>query len=385
MKILFLTRKDITYPHKWWAEVVAHNYAKELVSMWHEVYRVGSWYKWASKYDTVDWINIIRIYSLKTIYFLARKWYLLEWRNHNFDIIIDMAQWIPLLSPLYVTSTPIIFFIHHIWEKERKFEFPFWIWTMFRIMFEMILKLYKKRPTITISQSTRLELAEKYNYNIDNIHVIEDTIDFTPISDIKFENKEKYITFVWRISPIKQVEHVIEIFSKFSRNNPEYNLKIIWKAKSEDYAKKLHKLANKLDVGEKVEFLWWVSMDTRNEILKKTRFCLFTSMKEWYWLVWIEANALGTPVIWYKVPWLVDSIKHWINWYLVSPDDIDAALVILEENVNNMIYEKIAISSLKHAHSLPSRSDNAIKFSNIISLYTNKNNNEILNNTNNQK
>lgn len=385
MKILLLTRKDISYPHKWWAEVVAYNYAKELVSMWHDVYWVWSWYKWAAKEEIIDWINIIRIFSLKTIYFLARHRYISKWKKYNFDIIIDMAQWIPLLSPFYVKNTPIIFFIHHIWEKERKFEFPFWIWTIFRIMFEMILKLYKNYPTITISQSTKSELAEKYNYNKDNIHVIEDTIDFDPIEDIEFDAKEKQITYVWRISPIKQVEHIIKIFSEFSKNNPEYKLKIIWKAKSLKYEKTLRDLSETLNSSNKIQFLGWVSMEERNETLRKSRFCLFTSMKEWYWLVWIEANALWTPVIWYKVPWLVDSIKHWVNWYLVESWDIDAALAVLEENVDNLIYEKIARSSLKHAHWLPSWWDNARKFTTILSLYTKNKQNENINNINNKK
>lgn len=369
MKILLLTRKDISYPHKGGAEVVAHNYAKELVAMWHEVHWVWSWYDWASKYDVIDWINIIRIYSLKTIYFMAWRWYLTEWKNMDFDIVIDMAQWIPLMSPFYIKKTPIIFFIHHIWDKERKFEFPLWIWMAFKFMFTMILKLYNKYPTITISDSTKQELINDHGYHPDHTHVIEDTIDFEPIDRIKFDEKQKYITFVGRLSPIKQVEHVIKIFSEFHHTNTDYRLKIIWKAKSPEYERTLRDLAETLNMTNHIDFMWWVSMETRNTILMQTRFCLFTSMKEWYWLVWIEANALWTPVIWYRVPWLVDSIKPGINWHLIESGSIDAALMILEQHVDNLIYEKLAQSSLQHARSLPHWSDNAVMFSSILSTY----------------
>jgi hypothetical protein len=54
---------------------------------------------------------------------------------------------------------------------------------------------------------------------------------------------------------------------------------------------------------------------------------------------------------------------------LIESGSIDAALMILEQHVDNLIYEKLAQSSLQHARSLPHWSDNAVMFSSILSTY----------------
>jgi hypothetical protein len=42
----------------------------------------------------------------------------------KYDIIIDEAGGLPLLSPLYEKKTPIVFFSHHVGDKERDYSYP---------------------------------------------------------------------------------------------------------------------------------------------------------------------------------------------------------------------------------------------------------------------
>jgi glycosyltransferase involved in cell wall biosynthesis len=63
------------------------------------------------------------------------------------------------------------------------------------------------------------------------------------------------------------------------------------------------------------------SMSARAENLAKAKVLLVPSVKEWYGLVVLEANAFNTPVIGYDVPWLRDSIEDWKNWWLVKDGD----------------------------------------------------------------
>ena len=111
--ILFLTWKDIKHPRKWWAEVVMLEYAKRLVNDWNKVTWFASGFKWWEKEEVIEGIQIIRKYSINTIYFFAWNWYRKFRKENKVDIVIDEAWWIPLLSPLYEKEIPIYFFIHH--------------------------------------------------------------------------------------------------------------------------------------------------------------------------------------------------------------------------------------------------------------------------------
>jgi len=102
--ILFLTWKDIKHPNAWWAEKVIYEYCKNLVKFWHNIVWFASWFDWAKSEEIIDWIKIIRKYTINNIYFKAWKWYKYFIKNNEVDIVIDEAWWIPFFSPFYVKN-----------------------------------------------------------------------------------------------------------------------------------------------------------------------------------------------------------------------------------------------------------------------------------------
>lgn len=349
MNILFLTWKDIKHPNKWWAEGVIYEYAKWLVSKWHNVFWFSSWFDNCLSDEVLDGINIIRRYNINSIYFKAWIWYNQFKKNNKIDLIIDEAWWIPLLSPLYEKKIPIVFMIHHIWEKEWDYKFKYPLNLVFKFIFWLFLRLYNNKNTITVSNSTKNELVDKYWFTENKIKIIENRLNLKPLDIINFDKKENSILFLWRLTQIKRVEDAIYWFNEFQKINKNYELNILWIEQEKEYVDNLKDIVNSLNLNNNVFFRWF-NKDLFFEYLQKSKILLVPSYKEWFWLVVLEWNCYWLPAIWYDVPWLKDSIEDWINGYKVISWDFEKIGKLLNDIINNENeYQKLSNSSLETA------------------------------------
>lgn len=346
--ILFLTWKDLKHPNKWWAEIVIYEYCKNLVKLWHKVTWLSSWFQWWKAEEFIDGIKMIRIFSIRTIHFLAWIWYKKYIKTNNVDIIIDEAGWLPLLSPYYIKNKKIFFMVHHIWDKEWDFSYSKPLNYIWRYIMKKIFRIYKNHKTITVSDSTKNELVNDLWFKYKNIKVIENVLNIKPIEKILFNKKENSIVFLGRIMPIKRVEDAIKAFSQFHTNNSDYILNIIWVAENKIYTESLNILVWKLWLQNNVNFVWY-NQKIFSQYLEISKVMLMPSYKEWFWLVVLEANAYGLPVIWYNVWWIRDSIKEGFNWYKVLDWNYKKMWNKLSYIINNDIdYKKISEKSLNH-------------------------------------
>lgn len=349
--ILFLTWKDIKHPNKWGAEAVIHEYAKWLVNKWHNVVWFASWFDWCIEEELIDGIKVIRKFNINTIYFKVHNWYKEYKKTHKIDLIIDEAWGIPLLSPLYEKEVPIVFMIHHIWDKEWDFKFKFPINIIFKFIFWLILKLYKNKNTITVSNSTKEELIKKYGFKEKKIKIIKNRLNLQPLEFINFDKKENSILFLWRLTQIKRVEDAILWFQNFHKKYSQYTLNILWIEQEKEYAEKLKSLVKSNNLENNVFFRGF-NRDLFFEYLQKSKILLVPSYKEWFWLVVLEWNCYWLPAIWYDVAWLKDSIEDWINGYKVISGDFEKIWKLLNDILNNENeYQKLSNSSLETAKS----------------------------------
>lgn len=345
MHILFLTWKDIQHPRRWWAEVVIYEYAKRLIWDWHTVTWLGSWFSWGKSEEIIDGIHIVRKYSINTIYFFAWKWYKSFIKNNPIDIIIDEAGGIPLLSPLYEKQIPIYFFIHHIGDHEYETSFSFPFNKIFKKFVFWTFSLYKKLPTITVSNSTAQELKERFHF--ENISIVENATHLKPIEQINWKKKKKEIVFLGRLTPMKRTDHAIQAFVLLSKKDPDYTLNIIWNPQDKEYYKELQTLVENLKIQEKVNFLWY-SKEIVDTYLLRAEVLLVPSVKEWYGLIVLEWNCFWLPVLAYDTAGLRDSVRDGKNWLLIEDGNYQQMWEILYELVNNTEKLKnISLSSLE--------------------------------------
>lgn len=354
MKILFLTWKDINHPNRWWAEKVVYEYTKWLVKKWHEV--TWFWYAFKGGYETevIDSIKIIRKFNPYTSLLLFPIYYKnnLAWK---YDLIIDEAGWLPFLSPKFEKNIPIILFSHHIWDKEWDFIYPFPLNKIWKQVYYRMFKQYKNNKVITVSYSTKEDLINNFWFDEKNIRVIENALDIAPLKNIDFDNKKNSILFIGRLMPIKRVEDCIKAFSEFCKTNKSYKLNVVWIEQDKKYVEELKSLVTLLNIKNKVNFVWY-DPSILEKYLIISKVLLVTSYKEWFWLIVLEWNAYWLPVIWYNVAWLKDSIKDWINGFLVKDWDYVTMWKKIGELLSDSgTYKIMSIKSLEYVKNLETR------------------------------
>lgn len=109
----------------------------------------------------MDGIHVIRKYSEHTIWLSAWWWYRGFKRQNHIDLIVDEAGGWPLLSPLYEKKIPILFFAHHIGDKEFD-AFPWIVGHLAKWVYQSLFRLYRHTPTIAVSESTKQELIDSF-------------------------------------------------------------------------------------------------------------------------------------------------------------------------------------------------------------------------------
>lgn len=364
--ILLLSWKDIHHPKAWWAETVIHTYMTWLVQQWYSVTQIAPWFTGAKKEEYRDGIQVKRIGSIHSIYFLCRIRYLFVNRE-EYDIIIDHAWGIPLLSPLYIRNKPIIFFTHHLWTKERNDYFQQRIWlsvlgSFFRRMYtSFVIKLYRKKLTITVSHWTAQVLQQLW---FTNIQVIPNTTSF-PIRTTYTTAEQLILTTVWRIVPNKQFDHAIRVVAVLREKWFPYTLYIAGPKQDAKEVACLEALIQTLQLHDTVFFTGKVSQDELLALRDKTRYWLVTSDTEWFGLTILEANKRGVPVLGYDIPWVNEVLISWTNGYLVEKNNRQKiAETITAEDQDQ--YATLVASTQDFIAHYPSRSNNIATFTRII-------------------
>jgi glycosyltransferase involved in cell wall biosynthesis len=373
MHILFLTWKDIRHPHAGGAEKVMYEYASGLVKRWHTVTWFASSFSDAEPEEMIDGIRVIRRYTNHTIWMRAHSWYKEYKKNNTIDIIIDEAGGWPLLSPLYEKDITIYFFVHHIGDKEfdRNRDFSILsplVWKIAKRVYLKSIELYKNTRSIAVSESTKQELIDRFHFDPTRLSVIENTTEIVPLDLIDTDAKTHDIVFIGRLTAIKRPDHAIRGFYSALGDIPwDARLHIIGNAQDRGYVDTLHCLTRDLGIGDRVVFHGFLSVDDYTRILSKARCMLVPSEKEWYWLVVIEGNAYGLPVIGYDVAWLRDSIRPWVNGVLIPDwDYAQMGREIVDMFANDAKYRTLCESSLEYAKHIPRWSEQVEKLEKII-------------------
>jgi glycosyltransferase involved in cell wall biosynthesis len=95
------------------------------------------------------------------------------------------------------------------------------------------------------------------------------------------------------------------------------------------------------------------------------------SHKEGFWLVALEANMYGIPVIAYDVWWLRDAVIPGKNGILIPEWDIQSlantAIELLKNNEEKLV--SLSQSAYEHVKHIHSWSDNAKEFEKILEKY----------------
>lgn len=165
---------------------------------------------------------------------------------------------------------------------------------------------------VVLTDKQKQDITKEFN-DYGNVYVIPHNVQEVSNEKIK---KNKTVSIIARLSPIKQISHAIEAFQQVVQEIPDARLEIRGTGRQEE---KLRKKIVTLNLSQNV-FLKGYAYNT-DLVYKRSLFTLLTSKYEGFSLVILESMANGTPVISYDVNYgPSDIITDGEDGYLIKQD-----------------------------------------------------------------
>lgn len=306
MKILVLNWRDIKHPAAGGAEVVTYEIAKRWVQSGHEVTWFTAGFPGHLANEKLEGIQIIRRGKQFSVHYEAFRYYQQHWRGY-FDVVIDEINTIPFFTPLYVREKKVAYvnqLAREVWFYESRFPLNL----LGYLLEPVYLSFYRRMPIITISESTQKDLNR---LGARKVFVVHPGVDVTPLPEAPQPGEKAHkptVLYVGRVVPSKRVADIIAAIQLVSKRVPEVQLWIAGSG-SPSYLARLNRQIKRYQLEKQVHFLGKISFEERQAFMKQAHLLAMASVREGWGLVVIEANAMGTPAVVYKVPGLVDSVQ----------------------------------------------------------------------------
>jgi glycosyltransferase involved in cell wall biosynthesis len=348
INILIFSWRGPGHPHAGGAEIVTHEHAKAWVKQGYKVTLFTSGYEDCQKEETIDGVKIIRRGSqILSVQFWAFVWYLFIQKD-NFDLVVDQFHGLPFFTPLFVKRKKLAF-IHEVTKDVWRYNplkepFHSIVSKIGQIGEPLLFRyLYRNIPFLTVSESTKKDLVD-YGISSKLITIIHN--GFYPVKRA-LKRKKKVITFIGAIAEDKGIEDAIKVFNLLKQTS--FDFWVIGKHDSV-YFEKVQQLVDKYKLESRVTFWGFVSESKKFDLLNESYLVVNPSVREGWGLTVIEAAAVYTPTVAYKVSGLQDAIKHPETGLLVerkTPQQLSKAIKMLIKD--KKIYKSLQLAGFKRS------------------------------------
>ena len=183
---------------------------------------------------------------------------------------------------------------------------------------------------ITVSEFSKLDIANEFNFPIEKIFVTPLAAEdiYRPINRSYCKNiiKDKYhidnnfILYVGGYSPRKNIIGIMEAFSLLNKNLKK-DLKIVITGRKGLSYERYRDRAIQLGISDYVIFTDFIPLEDLPLFYNASEFLIYPSFYEGFGLPPLEAMACGTPVIASNVTSVPEVCKN--SAILVNPNDVD--------------------------------------------------------------
>ncbi len=282
-------------------------------------------------------------------YFFVFK-YILQIKKFNPDIIHCMVE----------TYSPIAYLIALILRKKYIITVhgSFALKPFINPVYSILQKHFcaKAKHIVAVSQYTKKRLQDMLP-NIP-IVVINNGINesFLTIArkDIS-KSKEKTILGVGSVKNRKGFHISLKVFAEVLKEFPDYKYIIIGNTSDIKYVKYIKEIIRDLNIADNVEIIDDANDDRLIDFYSRAKLFVLTSVSDKYdfegfGLVYIEANAFGTPVIGCYESGAEDAIVNGKTGFLVKSNDInDIVSKVFMVLRDDMLYNSMSSSARAYA------------------------------------
>ncbi len=333
--VLILNRRDIRNPAGGGAEIYTHEIAKGLVSAGYHVDIFSSLFKGAETEETIDGVRYMRKGNELTVHYWGFRY--ARSKREDYSAIIDEFNGLGFGGFLLPKSLLLIHQLYkEFWFKELgPLGLPPYL------IEPILLRLYRSRPAITVSESTRADLEA---LGFSNVRIVMNALNVRkkPLEAVPQKEKVPTIAYLGRLRSTKRPGDAIRIFKLAKAALPNARLWIMGKGPEEA---RLRKMAERISG---IEFLGYIADEKKFDLLSRAHLLLVPSVREGFGINVIEAASQGTPSIGYDIHGLRDSIKNGQTGYLVrGPEDAAGRIIALFRD--EALYREMAANCTEYA------------------------------------
>lgn len=324
MRILVVNWQDRENPQAGGAEIHLHQIFGRLAARGHEVILLAGGWPGAPLRSELDEMEVHRVGTRYTFPFKARRYYQRVLAARGADVLVEDINKVPLWTPHWGARRTVALVPHLFGStvfQEASLPMASLVWTLER----PLPAVYRGVPFQAISESTAHDLAAR-GIPRASVRVIYPGIDaawFTPAPGTRAPRP--LFAYLGRLRRYKRVDLILQAFARVT--HPEARLVI---AGGGDHRPALERLAGSLDLGDRVEFLGFISEHDKRELLRRAWALAFTSPKEGWGITNLEAAACATPVVASDSPGLRESVRDGATGFLVPHGDVAALAAALQ-------------------------------------------------------
>jgi glycosyltransferase involved in cell wall biosynthesis len=240
------------------------------------------------------------------------------------DVFFSPSHYVPFISPMpRVCSIMDLGYLKYSGQFTKKDFWQLKLWSA--------ISMYVSKGIMAISESTKRDIVRHYPFTKDKVYVsllAYDKDKFnTGISENDVRRVKKtysivddYVLYIGTLKPSKNIEGLVEAFSKVKSDFPKTKLVIAGK-KGWSYQGIFNKVES-LGLKDEVVFTDFVSEADKPALVKGAKVLAIPSFWEGFGLDALNAMAVGTPVVAANVGSLPEVVGE--AGILVDPGSIDS-------------------------------------------------------------
>jgi len=321
LDILVVNWLDRENPQSGGAETHLHEIFGRMVSRGHRVTLLSSGWEGCESRATLDGIAVHRVGRRYTFSLAAPRYFRKVLKTHPFDVIVEDLNKVPVFTP-YWTRTPSVLLVHHLFGTTAFREAGPLLAAGTWLLERPIPWVFRKRPTIAISESTRDDLVAR-GMSPEAIEVIPNGIDtelYTPAPDGRRYDRPT-VLYLGRVKKYKRIDLILAAVAVLAKEGLDLRLVVGGKG---SHLTNLRSLATRLGIQDRVEFPGFVDTARKIDLFRRSWVHVLASPKEGWGIANLEAAACGTPTVASDAPGLRESVVDGETGFLVPHGDVGA-------------------------------------------------------------
>jgi glycosyltransferase involved in cell wall biosynthesis len=324
----------------------------EVAKLWAaagvEVTMRTSWAQGQPTEDMRDGYKVIRRAGRYMVFPRAAMAELLG-RTGPRDVLVEIWNGMPFLSPLWCWG-PRVIFLHHVHAEMWGMVLPPNLAKAGDLLERRLAPpLYRRSQIATLSESSKREMVEDLGFDPDRVTVVHPGIDpmFTPGDGVELSPVPLAVA-VGRLAPVKRYDALVRVAHRARQRVPDLRLDIV----GEGYERpRIQAVIDELGANDWVTLRGHVTNEELIDLYRRAWIVTSASAREGWGMTLTEAAACGTPAVASRIAGHEDAAVDGVTGVLADGDDAlaEAMARVLSDDA---LRQRLADGALARARTL---------------------------------